>query len=413
MDRRALAVWNLKALHDGAMNQRYGNGWNQRALSSYPKTAIDVTAVSQQITEVAPDVWQAAFADWRQMDDYAPALGQAGIQLLQKSPAEEDFTEHLRHFITHSPTITGIDRLIVVGATGDLKGVLGHDRLAGVKVTAIVPPGAQVGDFKPFSELALNYQPSPEPAPITITGPVMHEIEKALKRSLYSLQIDYGSWWNSSAQVEKGLRALIPSFNAVDLGYHSLDSFLNSRSDIIQSRPTPDGYEYALTDDHQPTVNEPIISLEEKRQRNRKAMYLRISAQEGLRLPDPIIMWVGVDIYAAFLRDPEGFDNFRTLDQECLRQLRRDFPHATLTDSKKIRQVLFKCYLFTPGNGDKIGFREDITTLQDVEDLYFDLITKRISAKAPQPVDFVALSLATTGETTSAHRLEKKFGEIE
>jgi len=88
--------------------------------------------------------------------------------------------------------------------------------------------------------------------------------------------------------------------------------------------------------------------------------YLRVAAQQGVRMPPPKIMWIGVDIYASFLQDFGKFHSFKELDDECYHQLSQDVPRVTMTEVKKIRQVLFKCYLFRPSEDGLISFQEDI-----------------------------------------------------
>ncbi len=135
--------------------------------------------------------------------------------------------------------------------------------------------------------------------------------------------------------------------------------------------------------------------------------YLRVAAQQGVRMPSPKVMWVGIDIYASFLKDFEQFHSFKELDEECYAQLYQDIPGATMTEVKKIRQVLFKCYLFRPSEDGKISFQENIKTLTDIEDCYFELMLKRIANNLREPTDYKALSLALTGTDESAERLEE------
>lgn len=140
--------------------------------------------------------------------------------------------------------------------------------------------------------------------------------------------------------------------------------------------------------------------------------YLRIAAQQGVRMPPPKVMWIGIDIYASFLKDFGKFQSFKELDEECYDQLTQDLPGVTMTEVKKIRQVLFKCYLFRPSDDGLISFQENIRTLADIEDCYFELMLKRIANNLREPVDYKALSLALTGEGDSAERLEKMHAEM-
>ena len=136
--------------------------------------------------------------------------------------------------------------------------------------------------------------------------------------------------------------------------------------------------------------------------------YQRVAGQQGLRMPDPVLMWEGINIYANYLDREEEFPDFAALDEATLEDLRAVHPRTSLTEVKKIRQVLFKCYLFRPSNGDTIGFQDSIRTVTDIEERYFDLMLQRIADKLEEPVDYRLLSLAVTGVTDCAERLRQR-----
>jgi len=116
-------------------------------------------------------------------------------------------------------------------------------------------------------------------------------------------------------------------------------------------------------------------------------------------------MWEGIDVYAGFLADDISFASFSDIDQECLRLLREDFPRLSMTEVKKVRQVLFKCFLFRPSVDETIGFHEEVTSLEDIEERYFQLMLARIGNNIGEPLDYTALSLALTGNPEQADRL--------
>lgn len=140
--------------------------------------------------------------------------------------------------------------------------------------------------------------------------------------------------------------------------------------------------------------------------------YLRVAAQQGVRMPPPRIMWIGIDIYATFLPNSGSFGSFNELDEACYQQLVEDVPESTMTEVKKIRQVLFKCFLFRPSEDGMISFQDKIKTLEDIEDCYFDLMLHRIANHLHEPVDYVVLSKALTGEPTYATRLENQHATL-
>ncbi len=83
-----------------------------------------------------------------------------------------------------------------------------------------------------------------------------------------------------------------------------------------------------------------------------------------------------------------------------------------MTEVKKIRQVLFKCYLFQPSEDGLISFQENIKDLESIENCYFDLMLKRIANNLNEPTNYKALSLALTDSEDLAERLEQMHLEM-
>ena len=54
-----------------------------------------------------------------------------------------------------------------------------------------------------------------------------------------------------------------------------------------------------------------------------------------------------------------------------------------------------------------IDTEEDIKSLADIEDCYFELMLKRIANNLREPTDYEVLSVALTGTNESAERLKK------
>lgn len=170
-----------------------------------------------------------------------------------------------------------------------------------------------------------------------------------------------------------------------------------------------DYYEIPGTGDAPTTVKATVAP----RSGDKVKFYLRVAAQQGVRMPPPHVMWIGIDIYSSFLNGGGEFASFKDLDDECYRQLIEDVPDTTMTEVKKIRQVLFKCYLFRPSDDGRISFQENIKSLEDIEDCYFSLMLNRISGNLAEATDYESLSRALTGDDKSADRLLKLHEEIQ
>jgi hypothetical protein len=260
-------------------------------------------------------------------------------------------------------------------------------------------------DFHYYEDLPCRQLFSSHSAP---HGLDMQQARDLLRESILELSHYYGSQWVQQVRIKPAIIRKFPDFDESLLGYDAFSHFLRDQTDLIERR-------------HREGEQEPEYRLLNgagggqpgpQRLPDREqlaAYYLRVAGQQGIRMPDPVIMWEGIDVYASFLADGISFSSFAEIDQECLTLLREDFPNLSMTEVKKVRQVLFKCFLFRPSEDDTIGFHEDVKELSDIEDRYFELMLARIADNLDEEVDYPALSLALTGNPDQADRLERLY----
>ena len=416
---RTLAVWDFETLHDTIMELEYGPNWFRRFKADAHPPVINIAAIVESINEQTEESWHDAVADWQYFGVYASALMQYNVRPIQLFARSRSQSSRLGNYqetwMKRTPMVDGINGVIFLGITDRLAPMVRKSQTAGLKVIGINVTSADTQAVAELCDRFIDYGDIVSVKRGGADAPSLSEADRStLLQAISTLQQRTGYPWIKQVRIKPAMVAINPAFDEKHLGYNSFSEFLLDQSDLLETRRFEDSreYEFSLQESAAPTPSrshpqgqsnrQPLISL-----------YRRMSVQQGLRLPNPELMWIGVDIYAAFVQDPDGFASFKELDDECLLQLHRDVPHATITDAKKIRQVLFKCYLFSPGSDDKIGFRTDVSTLEEVEELYFDLILHRIARHVPQPVDFQALSVACTGEPGSAERLSAQYAALE
>lgn len=414
MKARAYGIWDIETLHDSIMEWEYGTNWFRRFKGDNQPPVIDFNAVLSLVNEHAPDNWHDALADWRYFSSYTPTVLNRHIAPLQVfdqgRSRESSWSSYKTGLFDRKPITESIGTIFCVGASDRMLDFATIAHTYDIKVIGVGIPSAHTEGFEEIADGYIDYREL-----VASTQPEQYEElsaadKESLIQAMHSLRDKTGNDWIKRVRIKPAIVEAHPTFDEKAYGFQSFSAFLDHQSSVLTSRHIP-GHrepEYRLAE---PYLADQAHNLDPKEQSNKKAaiLYARIGAQQGLRLPKPEVMWIGIDIYASFIQDQEGFASFKELDEECLLQLRKDIPSVTMTDAKKVRQVLFKCFLFSPGTGDQIGFREDIKTLEAVEDLYFDLVIDRIANKAPQPVNFTALSLAVTGETGQAERLAYKF----
>ncbi|WP_116126937.1 NYN domain-containing protein [Lewinella sp. IMCC34183] len=409
----SLAIfWDFTQLHESLLTAA-NNGVPYRVAPNLPQPeVIDVDCLLGYADGAGRVVLNRAYADWRPFSSYADALGEAPIELIQQFPNKLGNVSISRQLtadvITYLQTPDHANVVIIMGGGSEyrqLRQVVNARgaRLVGVGVESVTDSFwiESCDDFKFYHRLGCRKLYA---GPLD-SGALDNERARSLLTAAMSqLSHYYGTDWIQQVRIKPAIIRQEPDFDEGLIGYEAFSHFLRDQSDLLERRHREGEQEpeYRLIDGPDEAVAgaNRVSDTEQV-----AAYYLRVAGQQGIRMPDPVIMWEGIDVYASFLADDITFHSFSEIDQECLRLLREDFPTLSMTEVKKVRQVLFKCFLFRPSVDDTIGFHDDIRELADIEDRYFDLMLARIGNNLDEPLDFAALSLALTGSTDQADRL--------
>ncbi len=410
--------WDFAQLHESLLYSTLGNPSRIPATLPQPEV-IDVECLLQFADEAGRVVLNRAYADWRQLGSYAEALTDAPIDLTQVFPTKLGNNTTNRRLvsdvISYLETPDSATDIMIIGGGSEyrqLRKVIHAKggKLLGVGVEASVDDFwlESCDEFHFYHRLGCRKLYSGNFESINL------DIDRA--RSLLMVAMNqlaryYGTEWIQQVRIKPAIIRQEPEFDESLLGYDAFSHFLRDQSDLLDRRHREGEQEpeYRLL-----SGGAPVGDVALRPSSDQVAVrYLRVAGQQGIRMPDPVIMWEGIDVYAGFLADGISFASFSEIDQECLRLLREDFPKLSMTEVKKVRQVLFKCFLFRPSVDDTIGFHDEVRDLADIEDRYFQLMLARIGNNIEDPLDYTALSLALTGNPSQADRLEGLEAEEE
>ena len=417
----SLAIfWDFTQLHESLLTAA-NDGVPYRISFNLPQPeVIDVDCLLGFADGMGRVVMNRAYADWRPFSSYADALGEAPIELIQQFPNKLGNVSTHRQItadvVSYLRTSDHADVILILGGGSEYRqlrqDVKEHGaRLLGVGVESVTDAFwiESCDDFKFYHRLGCRKLYS---GPLD-NGALDNERARSLLTAAMSqLSHYYGTDWVQQVRIKPAIIRQEPDFDEGLIGYEAFSHFLRDQSDLLERRHREGEQEpeYRLLDGPDESV---VAANKASDIEQLSAYYLRVAGQQGIRMPDPVIMWEGIDVYASFLVDNITFHSFSEIDQECLRLLREDFPTLSMTEVKKVRQVLFKCFLFRPSVDDTIGFHDDITGLADIEERYFDLMLARIGNNLDEQLDYKALSLALTGNTDQADRLESLDKEEE
>ena len=416
MTKRALAVWDFEMLHDAAMELRYGAGWLRRFNSDKQPPVLNISGLVSLIKTDHDLLWDDAYADWRYFQNYAKTMVQQDVRPVQlfehDDTANDRVCTYVEALLSHPVVNETLDTVFVIGAHDGLLPLVATCREKNLRLVGINTDNPTTGRMQQQCDAWMDYAILVDQEAPSVKQGLPDSISTMLATTLRYLSNETGSAWVPRVLIRPEFINRVPNFRESDYGFDSFSDFLAAQTQLLEMRVLPTQREpvIRLTEsDHSVHLHRPSAPASTA---STVRLYGRIAAQQGLRLPNPNIMWVGIEAYADLINVATGFSNFKELDQACLDELRKTFAGASMTDAKKVRQVLFKCFVFGPGTETKIGFREGLSGLSEIEDLYFDLMLRRIGLNAPQPIDFAALSTAITGEADQAKRLEEQFAQL-
>ena len=409
----SLAIfWDFTQLHECLLTAANDGKPYQISASVAQPEVVDVKCLLKFGDDAGRVILNRAYADWRALGSYAEALSEAPLELVQLFPNKLGNVAINRQLsadvITHLEQSDPADEILIIGGGSEYRQLRQAVQAKGRRLVGIGVEGVtdsfwieSCDEFNFYHRLGCRK---------LYTGSLdMVSLDTARARSLLTTAMSqlshyYGTDWVQQVRIKPAIIRQEPDFDESLLGYEAFSQFLRDQNDLLERR-------------HREGEQEPEFRLlssagagEETTTRlpnpeHLATYYLRVAGQQGIRMPDPIILWEGIDVYASFLADNITFHSFSEIDQECLRLLREDFPTLSMTEVKKVRQVLFKCFLFRPSVDDTIGFHDEIKGIEDIEDRYFELMLARIGNNLEEPINFTALSLALTGGPEQADRL--------
>lgn len=137
-------------------------------------------------------------------------------------------------------------------------------------------------------------------------------------------------------------------------------------------------------------------------------LYNKVLLNQGIRILDFDLMKAGIRVYANFVKKKRTFKDNATLDEVTAEELQATHPDAGVTEARKLRHILYKCFLFKKTVEAGIGFHEDVKGIRDIEERYFRLILRRVADNIDgQELQYGPLSTVVFGKATRARTLQK------
>lgn len=407
--------WDFDSLHDALMIDHYGEDRYRKFARKSQPNAIDIEAISSTLDQLGAPVLNRAYCNWLRMGRYGTDLQRQGIELIQLFPGKGEPSIGVNRAIIADINnyLHAADRassIVLIGGGSEYLTIGKEVKQAGIRLIGL-GISSEIEDLWIDTCDEFIHYFRMDTAPKAFERPTSdvdeNEVRQTLIAAINQLSRHYGQSWVQQVKIKPAIVRISPNFDERDLGYESFSSFLRDQTDLLERRHRPGEQEpeYRLLDEF--ISEEDRAALEQRSQHHLVRHYLRVAGQQGIRMPDPVIMWEGIDVYASFLNDEVVFRKFADIDVECLRLLQLDFPDVTMTEVKKVRQVLFKCFLFSSAEDGVIGFEEHIKGIEDIEDIYFDLMLTRIGDNIDEPLDYEALSVALTGSPDQAERLKR------
>lgn len=419
MPARLAVFWDFTQLHQSLLHLTNGGQGSDSLLTSPQPEVVDVACLLRSLDNTGRIVFARAYADWRHLGSYGAALSEVPMDLTQLFPNKLGnlpihrrlTTDVMDYLATPNPAET----IVIVGGGSEYRQLRQTIHSKGGRLMGVgIEEGSDGFWIESCDEYRFYHRMGCEKLYVGDFAPATLDHERSrtlLVDALHQLSNYYGTDWIQQVRIKPAIIRQHPDFDEGQLGYEAFSHFLRDQGDLLERRHREGEQEpeYRLTGSAAASPD----TGREPAPEQLASQYLRVAGQQGIRMPDPIIMWEGIDVYAGFLADEISFASFSEIDQECLRLLREDFPQLSMTEVKKVRQVLFKCFLFRPSVDDTIGFHDEVTGLEDIENRYFQLMLARIGNNIDEPLDYQALSLALTGGIEQTERLASTDARLE
>lgn len=420
MPAKIAVFWDFAQLHENLLYEPADGNQARMPINAPQPEVIDVLCLLNGVDQLGAIVSNRAYADWRQFSSYGELLAELPIELTQLFPLHNGnlsvYRELSADLTTYLQTPDRAEIICIIGGGSEYRQVGRQIKEAGSQLIGIGVERVtdqfwvdSCDDFRFYHRMGCRKLFSGAFVDGTVD---LIAGRRVLGAALQQLAEYYGTDWIQQVRIKPAIIRLEPGFDEGLLGYDAFSQFLRDQPDLLERRHREGEQEpeYRLTSEvpemrSASEIPEDVDLL--------ASQYLRVAGQQGIRMPEPTIMWEGIDVYAGFLADGISFTSFSDIDQECLRLLREDFHQLSMTEVKKVRQVLFKCFLFRPSVDDTIGFHEEVSNLEDIEDRYFQLMLARIGNNINQPLEYEALSLALTGTKDQAVRLAEMDRHIQ
>ena len=412
--------WDFENLHASIMNAEFGPNWFHVFKYKAQPDILDIDAIMDRIKGLGNVVLNRAYANWQWLGRYTYKLNLNAFDLVQIYPRGYGMKNgaDIRLAVDVTQTLTlfpHIDTVVLVSGDSDFVSVAQLVRRTGKQMIGLGARHTSNEILIQNCNRFLIYEniiglPAGQAKAEDQREEVDDEgLDRLLVQAMAQLSQNLDTDWIQRVRIKPMLQRLDPAFDEQSYGFSKFGDFLASRKHLLSYRHR-DGEqepEYALREG---VVREPPAAAEGPAAQGdnwTRRQYQDILSRQKIKLVDYNIMLSGLEVYSDMREAGESYSSNQALDVRVHQHLLDvGYPDASLTDARRIRQLMYKCFIFVNLGEAGFGFQETVGGHADLVQRFHFLLVKRISDNISEEFDGAVLSRLLRGDELLAPILQ-------
>ena len=405
--------WDFENLHASIMNAEFGPNWFHVFKYKAQPDILDIDAIMDRIKGLGNVVLNRAYANWQWLGRYTYKLNLNAFDLVQIYPRGYGMKNgaDIRMAVDVTQTLAlypHIDTVVLVSGDSDFVSVAQLVRRAGKQMIGLGARNTSNEILIRNCNLFLIYENIVNPAAGQAQPEEQHEevdneaLDRLVVQAMTQLGQNLDTDWIQRVRIKPMLQRLDPAFDEQGFGFAKFGDFLASRKHLLNYRHR-DGEqepEYALREgvvqEQQPTAAEAPAARGDHWTRRQ---YQDILSRQKIKFLDYDTMLTGLEVYSDMREAGETYPSNQALDARVHRHLLdMGYKDATLTDARRIRSLMYKCFIFVNFGEAGFGFQESVGGFEDMVQRFHFLVVKRIADNITEELDGAVLSELVRGD---------------
>lgn len=410
-----LAVyWDFENIHASLCNLEFGNNWYIKNRTTGQPQVIAIDSIMEFIAALGLVNINKAYADWSSFYKYSPSLQEFSIDLVQLFPRGRHGKNgsDIRMSIDVIEDLSlhqHLDTIVVIGGDSDYIAIAQKVRQRGKTIIGIGVKETtnqywikSCNEFKFYSGILVRSSASLD---LEESEYDEEEAKDLLVRAIRKIMTKNGSEHAMKSAIKSMMMRLDPAFDEANYGYKKFGDFLSACQDIIEIHP--DGKDQLISLKDSKSSHIEFFAQSERHQ------YEQILKAQGIRLPDPGLLRIGIFETFKLFSEIESFPSYA----DYRIALKKRLPHhESIKDSdiSKIKTILFKSFAFELNRASGCIY---LTKEADSpESLYFrsiKFLIKRILENIVEDIDYMQLEKMLADSQESHDLLRIAVDQIE